>query len=63
MLTFKKDKYGAIDIVDDYGSDIGFFVESPAQWIYVFGEGDLSMTHDEIKQLYEKSIELNGEAQ
>ena len=61
MLTFKKDEFGAIDVIGDYGIDMGFFMESPAQWIFVFGEGDLSMNHDEIKQLYEKSMELSGE--
>ena len=61
MLTFKKDEFGAIDVIGNYGIDMGFFVKSQSWWIYVFGEGDLSMNHDEIKQLYEKSMELNGE--
>ena len=61
MLTFKKWTDETIKVANDSYMEIGFFAKNNG-WFFVFGEGDLSMNHDEIKQLYEKSMELNGEA-
>jgi len=63
MLEFEKDKYGAINVIDSCGDNVGFFVYVVSSWMLIMlDDVDISFEMSEIIQLSDKIKELTREA-